>query len=377
MRKVVLALIVLLLGAGLGGCGVPAEPSWPLTEPLPPRLSELGVLEVRGDHLGGQLDPGAGLAYRLGHPLFSDYASKYRTVHLPAGKQAGWSGDDDSVLDFPRGSVITKTFFYPLAADGRLRLDAADEPWGQGAALDLRQRQLLETRVLRHGPEGWEAVSYLWDEQGEEAWRRDTGALLSLTTAENITFDYLVPDRNQCAACHGGSREQREPKPIGPKPANLAVVEAEDGSHQLQYWVAKGWLPAAGAAAPEAIADTVTPWPRTADARAYLDVNCAHCHRGEGSAASAGLDLRFAESRPFALGVCKPPVAAGRGSGGHRFGIWPGRPEASILWYRLAATDPAVMMPELGRALVDEQGVALIAAWIEQFEGDCVHAGLL
>jgi hypothetical protein len=42
----------------------------------------------------------------------------------------------------------------------------------------------------------------------------------------------------------------------------------------------------------------------------------------------------------------------------------PGQPQQSILYYRIASTDPEIMMPELGKKLVHEEGVALIRDWI-------------
>lgn len=71
------------------------------------------------------------------------------------------------------------------------------------------------------------------------------------------------------------------------------------------------------------------------------------------------------------MGLCKPPVAAGQGTGDHRFGIVPGRPEDSILVYRMGSTDPGAMMPELGRAVRHAEGVALVAAWVRSLSGDC------
>ena len=51
-------------------------------------------------------------------------------------------------------------------------------------------------------------------------------------------------------------------------------------------------------------------------------------------------------------------------SWGLEFDIDPGRPETSILLHRRKSREPGVMMPELGRSLVDEQGVALIADYL-------------
>ena len=48
--------------------------------------------------------------------------------------------------------------------------------------------------------------------------------------------------------------------------------------------------------------------------------------------------------------------------------IAPGAPDQSFLLYRLASDDPGIMMPELGRGLVHEEGVALIREWIASLD---------
>ena len=101
-------------------------------------------------------------------------------------------------------------------------------------------------------------------------------------------------------------------------------------------------------------------------ARAYLDVNCAHCHQPGGSASNSGLDLRWEQDDPHAIGIRKPPVAAGRGAGGHKVSIAPGDPDASILLFRMESTEPGVAMPELSRSTVDDDGVAVIRQWIAE-----------
>ena len=110
---------------------------------------------------------------------------------------------------------------------------------------------------------------------------------------------------------------------------------------------------------------------QAARARAYLEVQCAHCHALDGPAAASGLSLRFEDPEGAALGVCKRPVAAGRGSGGLDHDVVPGRPEASILFHRMASREPDVMMPELGRNLRDEEGMALVRDWIASLPGTC------
>lgn len=65
-----------------------------------------------------------------------------------------------------------------------------------------------------------------------------------------------------------------------------------------------------------------------------------------------------------AYSVGKRPVAAGRASGDLDFVIEPGQPDRSILISRMKSTDPGIAMPELGRASVHDEGVALLKEWI-------------
>jgi hypothetical protein len=109
----------------------------------------------------------------------------------------------------------------------------------------------------------------------------------------------------------------------------------------------------------------------TERARAYLESNCAHCHNDRGAADTSGLDLRATVPAGRATGICKPPVAVGRGSGNRPWDIAPGEPDQSILLYRMAHTDPAIAMPELGRGTVHTEAVELISAWITALPGHC------
>ena len=106
-------------------------------------------------------------------------------------------------------------------------------------------------------------------------------------------------------------------------------------------------------------------------ARAYLDVNCAHCHNPQGAADTSALNLNIEAEVDRQFGICKPPVAVGRGSGNRPFDIYPGRAEDSILLYRMEDSDPAIAMPELGRASVHTEGVAVIRDWINSLSGKC------
>ena len=217
------------------------RPSEPVREgPWPERLSELAVLAQKD----GTLAPEAGFAYTLAHPLFSDYASKYRTVSLPEGGAASVVTNDDT-LAFPVGTIITKTFAFPRGAAGAVRTVGAEPLASPDAAFSVARLRLMETRVLRHTQAGWEAVSYQWNEAGTEAFYAPAGALVPLTTEEGERFPYLIPDKNQCAGCHETAMGTKILKPIGPKPGNLAAHAFADGASQFEAWRAAGWVSAA------------------------------------------------------------------------------------------------------------------------------------
>ena len=169
--------------------------------------------------------------------------------------------------------------------------------------------------------------------------------------------------------------------PIGPRVAQLNRDYAYEGGveNQLAHWTSAGAL--TGSPEP-AVAPRHPVWndPATGSlderARAWLEINCAHCHNPDGPARTSNLDLRYAQTDPTLLGVYKSPVAAGRGSGDRLHDIVPGQPDRSILVFRLESVDPGVMMPELGRSLIDAEGLALVRRWIEAMPDPFGASGL-
>jgi hypothetical protein len=65
----------------------------------------------------------------------------------------------------------------------------------------------------------------------------------------------------------------------------------------------------------------------------------------------------------FYLKPYLPSVSAIR-----RYGIVPGKPSESILVFRMESDDPGIRMPELGRQLKHQEGVALIKDWIREMK---------
>ncbi|HVZ99211.1 MAG TPA: SO2930 family diheme c-type cytochrome [Caulobacterales bacterium] len=317
----------------------------------------------------GARQPNAGVTlYDLNTPLYSDGALKFRYLYLPSGTQARYSATD--TFDFPVGAVLIKTFAF---------------------AEDMRRPEenvrYLETRLLIHRAEGWIALAYVWNAEQTEARLSPIGADIPVSFTDTdgaaAQLEWAVPNRNQCAGCH--AREGHNAVlPLGPTARNLnrdveypdyavsgghATVTVHAGAaNQLSTWKMRGMLAGfdTGPDAAPRMANAYDAASGTLEqrARAYLQVNCAHCHNPSGPAHTSGLDLRDGDTVPAEWGVLKRPVAAGRGSADFDFDISPGHPDRSILIYRMESTDPGTMMPELGRTRIDQRAIALMREWI-------------
>ncbi len=297
--------------------------------------------------------PAAGVTpYGLNTPLFSDYAEKLRFVKLPAGQTVPYHAEQ--VLDFPVGTTLIKTFYYPT--------DARNPALG---------RRLLETRLLVHEASGWKALEYIWNDEQSDAYLEVAGDTKKVSWIDEKgqarTSNYSMPNLNQCKGCHNKNEKLT---PIGPtaRQLNGNFTYQNTTENQLIRWQKLGLLRSLPAL------DSIQKAPQWNDAttgslekraRAWLDINCAHCHNPDGPARTSGLFLHWQETDPTHLGIMKTPVAAGKGSGGRLYSIVPGQPDKSILAYRIESTDPGEMMPELGRRTTHKEGVLLVKEWIQ------------
>ena len=347
-----------LLCAACGGSAGPAPCANPggdggyLEQPFE-KLSQYCLVQLKD----GAIQPGAGVVhYDLNTPLFSDYAVKTRTVWMPPGKAAAYQASEP--LDFPVGTIFTKSF--GIRDDLRKPAPRIDQ---------------VETRLLIRSAAGWAGYAYIWNDARTDA-LLDYGGKVALKswideTGAPVTINYLVPSFAQCKQCHEMSGEM---KLLGPRARNLNRPSPDGAENQIARLSRLGWL--TGAPAPQDV-PRLPVWndPGTGTveerARAYLEVNCAHCHSETGAARTSGLYLWASETDPTKLGVCKPPVAAGEGSGGRPYDVKPGDPDGSIVAYRMEATSPGAAMPQIGRAAVDKEGLALVRAWIAGLTGTC------
>ena len=106
---------------------------------------------------------------------------------------------------------------------------------------------------------------------------------------------YSIPNINQCKSCHVHNNIL---KPIGPKIRNLnnEFVYLDGKMNQLKKWILQGILMPI---------NNFEKLPRTVNyknhedgtindrARAWLDINCAHCHQKGGPAETSGLFLNL------------------------------------------------------------------------------------
>lgn len=348
-------------------CSTSHKPD-PNAKPIPihKNLSEYGLFQDMNEPGGRPSVVAGAMIYDLNTALFSDHALKHRSIHIPEGKAAIYR--DPDVFDFPVGTVITKTFSFPK--DFR-------EP-----EKDVKR---IETRLLIHQPDGWVAVPYVWNDEQSEATTAFGGRKIDISfideEGETVAFQYAVPAKNQCATCHhmyeGDDARTQVITPIGPKARHInrtyAYADGEENQIQrlarLEKLTGLPWF--GNPPALPQIEDENAP---AADrARAYMDINCGHCHNVRSSAGiNSKLILDYHESNLTSLGLCKMPGSAGKGGGGLTYDVVPGQPEQSILYFRTATTDPGAMMPQLGRALAHEAGAALIYEWIKAMEGrDC------
>ncbi|MGH9883927.1 MAG: SO2930 family diheme c-type cytochrome [bacterium] len=369
-----ISLVVALASACGGGGSDPPPPDAPpairvtldVNAPPAERLSAYHLFTWSAD--GGFALSDRVVPYDVNTALFSDYALKERAIYIPDGAAAKY--DPELPLDFPTGSAIIKTFYFP--ADLRA---------------PTQNLRLVETRLLVRHEDGWQALPYVWDADQRDAVLTPTGGTpaISFIDADGApqTSHYLIPQRNQCQECHteiDRVTSKNVTVLVGVKTRHLNRSYDYGGSvgvrNQLDQLVELGMLTGAPAAAdapaaydfapveaggvaaiPEGKLDTA--------ARDYLDINCAHCHNSHGiNGVTSQLFLTHDEPDPFHLGVCKRPGSAGTGTGGFKFDIVPGDPDTSVLYFRTHTTLAGAMMPLLGRSLLHTRGAELLHAWI-------------
>jgi uncharacterized repeat protein (TIGR03806 family) len=262
---------------------------------------------------------------------------------------------DSVVLDFPDGAVMIKNFYYD-------HVQPDDE------------RRIIETRRSVQTSGEWHFADYVWNDAQTEAvldlngsntpvqWLDDLGVLRNVM--------YRIPSEVECKTCHKASNIAI---PIGPKPQNIKkpFTYPEGTMDQMAKWEAMGYLTSGYPATIETVAKWDDPYADLNDrVRAYVDVNCSHCH-SEGRHCDYR-PMRFAwheTTVPENLGICVPPDDPIEPS--QDYIVSAGHPERSMLYYRINSTAEAVRMPLFGRTLIHEEAVTLFHDWINSLSPPC------
>lgn len=298
----------------------------PVVPDFLPTLSELNLFI--GDLSNLEITP-YGFEYELSTKLFTDYALKQRFVVLPNGEKMTYTGNGLPL--FPDNTVIAKTFYY------------------NNDETDLSQgKKIIETRLLIKMNGSWELGNYKWNDAQTEAILDTDGAVVPVTwtntNGESQSINYEIPSNTDCFTCHNNNSQVI---PIGPKLRTLNFDV--NGSNQLQALIDNNML--------EGLTDpsTVNVLPNWEDeslglerrARAYMDVNCAHCHSEGGNCAEQS-NLRLTYETAF-----------------EESGI--SNSSSSILT-RIQNTIPEYGMPLIGTTIIHDEGVAVLIDYINSLE---------
>ncbi|PVW14335.1 fibronectin type III domain-containing protein [Marixanthomonas spongiae] len=291
-------------------------------------LSEMGVFSGPLSDLNPAGDV---QLYEINSTLFTDYAKKQRLVRLPNCETMRYKGND-LLPDFPNNTLIAKTFYY--------NKDEQDPSSG---------KLIIETRILLKINGNWQVGNYIWNEAQTEAVYTENGSVkpISYTNEDGDTLDinYEIPSKQDCFTCHNNDNTTL---PIGMKLRSMNFTPSYTSENQLVYLESIGMLEGT---ASENIS-TLPDWTDEAlysiyeRGRAYMDINCAHCHQPGGSVTNFNLDFRF--DTPFE----DTDIYASRGE----------------IEARVQSTAPVYRMPQLGRTIVHEEAVTMLLEYLEAIE---------
>lgn len=276
--------------------------------------------------------------YSLNATFWSDGADKERFIGLPDGSTLTRDADGDWL--FPIGTVIVKNF----------RLNG----------------NLIETRHLMRHPDGeWGGYTYEWNAQQTEATRVRGGKSVDIGGQT-----WIYPSEGQCFECHTSAAGFA----LGPETAQMnrdfLYPSTQRTANQLETLdhVMMFSSPLPGPAA------SLSSMPNPADtaaslddrARAYLHTNCAGCHRPNGPTPST-MDLRYSTLLRDTDSCDATPLQGDLGIANARL-VAPGDPARSLVLERASRRD-VHGMPPTGSTVLDNDGLALLTAWISGLAG--------
>lgn len=268
-------------GFGDGGDVVIPDFNFPLTTQFPDSLSVFNIFSGNQSELTPNSDYHL---LELSSVLFTDYAHKQRLIKVPESEQLERTVDGS--IDFPNGSILVKTFYYYN--------DERDFSLG---------KRIIETRIMVKEDGLWNVATYIWNTEQSDAILQLDGldVDVSWTDTEGVVRStvYDVPDENECIACHQSNGNMI---PLGTTLTNMNRSVDRNGNqlNLLDHLQVIGVLNEFNITEVPLIPDyNNTSNSIDVRARAYLHMNCSHCHNPNGWEEPAEQELDFRYTTPF------------------------------------------------------------------------------
>jgi len=324
---------------------------------LPPLLSQTGVFSNTP-----AMTPVAGLIpYAPNVALWSDGALKTRFLAVPGGPAAATTGEQiafapTGAWSFPAGTVFVKTF--------QLNTDTSNP--------NVIHR--LETRLLVRDLNGAVyGVTYKWraDNSDADLLASSLYEAIAITNAGGVsTQTWYYPSPSDCLQCHTAVANYVLGLNTRQLNGNLTYTATGVTDNQIRTLNRLGLFNPAfdesGITNLEALAALGnTNASFQTRARSYLDANCQQCHQpgGTGITFDARYDTPLAGQNltnypaSYSLGFDHAQIIAAQD-------VW-----RSMIWQRMNTTNNTIKMPPLARALIDTNGLAVLAGWINNLPG--------
>lgn len=206
-------------------------------------------------------------------------------------------------------------------------------------------KRIIETRLLIKESGNWNVATYLWDEAQADANLElngvDTQVEWTTANGDRLSTLYHVPTENECMTCH---QSKSSMTPLGPRLRNLNRTVERNGTilNQISHLQAIGMLNSFPLNEAPEIVDYNDPSRSLAErGRAYLDMNCSHCHNPDGWSAPNEREFDFRYETAF-----------------EQTGI-------SFEEDKIVESLVDQEMPLIGTTLMDQEGVNLIMAYME------------
>ena len=310
------------------------------------------------------LDVNSGcLPYVLNEPFWSDAAIKTRWMCIPndgnpnsAAEQIDFTLEGD--WEFPTGAVLIKHF--------ELGVDESNP----------NATTRLETRFIVKTDDGHYGVTYRWNAAGTDAvlLAGSEERVVEIETPQGIREQiWEFPSPAGCAECHSSAAGAALGTSTRQLNRDFTYPSTGQTGNQIETLNALGLLSTNLGTGQllDALdgATTLTPSDDTSAsleerALSYLDANCSACHRPGG--VRGEFDAR--STTPLnQQNLINGSLAESLGIAGEAV-IVPGRPDLSIAHVRANSVNQSFSMPPLAKNLIDVEGTALLAAWIESLD---------